>query len=269
MGREPMAHPSEPAIWRLGRATVVDRARPRPTPVRSRELRVRDFARYDRDRRARTGVPEVILAEGKTVAHLVEILRTLRSLGLGALVSRPTAVQRRALRREARSGLPLRFLARDRLVQLEGPLGEVGPRGTVAVVTAGTADVPAAEEALALFEALGVRIVASHDVGVAGIHRLDRALRRMERAHPQVYLIFAGREGALPTVVAGLVRAPVIGIPTSVGYGRGGNGEAALLAMLQSCAPVAVVNIDAAIPAALFAVQLLAASTRPRADRER
>ncbi|MCI4367855.1 MAG: AIR carboxylase family protein, partial [Thermoplasmata archaeon] len=95
------------------------------------------------------------------------------------------------------------------------------------------------------------------DVGVAGLHRLTRALRRLERAKPAVYLVFAGREGALPTIVAGLVRAPVVGVPTSVGYGRGGKGEAALTAMLQSCAPIAVVNIDAAVPAALFALQLL------------
>jgi hypothetical protein len=86
---------------------------------------------------------------------------------------------------------------------------------------------------------------------------------RLERAHPQVYLVFAGREGALPTVLAGLVAAPVVGIPTGIGYGRGGRGEAALTAMLQSCAPIAVVNIDAAVPAALFAAQLVRRS-RPR-----
>ncbi len=123
-----------------------------------------------------------------------------------------------------------------------------------------------AEEAEALLKAFGVRVVLAHDVGVAGIHRLERALDQLERSGPRAYLVFAGREGALPTVVAGLVRAPVVGVPTSVGYGRGGRGSAALLAMLQSCAPLAVVNIDAAVPAALFVLQLLAASGR-RAGR--
>ena len=223
---------------------------------------MRHFARYDRDRRVRTGVPEVILAEGKTTEHLLEILLTLRGRGLGALVSRPTPSQARALRRAARDGLPLDFLARGRLIRLKGPLGGKSAPGTIAIVTAGTADVPAAEEAQAVLDALGIRVVASHDVGVAGIHRLERALERLERARPRAYLVFAGREGALPTVIAGLVRAPVIGVPTSVGYGRGGGGEAALLAMLQSCAPIAVMNIDAAVPAALFAGQLLAAGGR-------
>ena len=127
----------------------------------------------------------------------------------------------------------------------------------MAIVSAGTADVGVADEAEAVLRALGIRTLVAHDVGVAGVHRLQGALRTLERSRPQVYLVFAGREGALPTVLAGLVAAPVVGVPTSVGYGRGGKGEAALTAMLQSCAPIAVVNIDAAVPAALFAVQLV------------
>ncbi|HYK94227.1 MAG TPA: AIR carboxylase family protein, partial [Thermoplasmata archaeon] len=95
-------------------------------------------------------------------------------------------------------------------------------------------------------------------------HRLQRAVARLERRRPAVYLAFAGREGALPTVLAGLVHAPVVGVPTSVGYGRGGRGEAALNAMLQSCAPIAVVNIDGGVPAALFAIHLLAGRVRRR-----
>ena len=137
----------------------------------------------------------------------------------------------------------------------------------VALVTAGTADVPVAEETREVLRALGVRVVHAYDVGVAGIHRLGRAVSRIERRRPSLYLVFAGREGALPTVLAGLVRAPVVGVPTSVGYGRGANGEAALNAMLQSCAPIAVVNIDAGVPAALFAVQMLTARSRARQRR--
>jgi hypothetical protein len=137
----------------------------------------------------------------------------------------------------------------------------------VGILTAGTGDVPLAEESRALLEELGIRVVHGYDVGVAGLHRLLRSLRRLERAAPELYLVFAGREGALPTVVAGMVRAPVVGVPTSIGYGRGGRGEAALLAMLQSCAPIAVVNIDAAVPAALFAAHRFAGRPGRRSPR--
>ena len=211
----------------------------------------------------RVGVPEVVLGEGKTVEHLLGIVRALLNDHRGAFVSRPTAAQRTALGRLSARGEPLRFLAAGRLVRVPGPLDTRYRDGTVALLAAGTSDVPTAEEAAALLEELGIRIERAYDVGVAGLHRLLRALARLERARPEAYLVFAGREGALPTVVAGLVAAPVIGVPTSVGYGRGGRGEAALVAMLQSCAPVAVVNIDAAVPAALFAAQHFA--VRPRA----
>ncbi|MCI4342933.1 MAG: nickel pincer cofactor biosynthesis protein LarB [Thermoplasmata archaeon] len=232
---------------------------------RSPELRVGQFARVDRDRPRRVGVPEVILGEGKTVEHLVSIVRQLHRSGLGALISRPTASQLRAVDRLIAKGLPLRSLAGGRLLRLEGPLGGRYRPGTVALLTAGTSDVPLAEEARGVLDELGIEVVTAFDVGVAGLHRLLRALRLLERSHPDAYLVFAGREGSLPTVVAGLVHAPVIGVPTSVGYGRGGRGEAALSAMLQSCAPLAVVNIDAAVPAALFAAQLFArASPRTR-----
>ncbi len=198
----------------------------------------------------------MILGEGKSPDHLVGILAALARRGEGALVSHPTLAQLRALR--AARGLPLRALARGRILRLEGPLGVSYRAGTVALVTAGTSDVVLAEEARAVLTELGLATVTAYDVGVAGIHRLLRAVRHLEARRPELYLVFAGREGALPTVLAGLVRAPVVGVPTSVGYGRGGRGEAALSAMLQSCAPIAVVNIDAAVPAALFAAQRFA-----------
>jgi pyridinium-3,5-biscarboxylic acid mononucleotide synthase len=224
----------------------------------SRELTVGSYARIDRDRGRRIGVPEIILGEGKTVAHLLGILRSFAAEGEGALISRPTAAQLRELTGGSASSLRLRSLADGRLLRLAGPLGATYRPGVVAIVSAGTSDVPIAEEARALLEELGIRVVTAYDVGVAGLHRLVRAVHRLERSRPEIYLAFAGREGALPTVLAGLVRAPVVGVPTSVGYGRGGRGGAALNAMLQSCAPIAVVNIDAAIPAALFAAQRFA-----------
>jgi pyridinium-3,5-biscarboxylic acid mononucleotide synthase len=225
------------------------------------------YARIDRDRSRRIGVPEVILAEGKTVDHLLGMLRALRARKVGALVSRPTEDQRRALDRARDRGLPLRVLAGGRLVRLEGRLGVRYRRGTIAIVAAGTSDVPLAEEARGLLTELGLSTVEAYDVGVAGLHRLLRAVGRLERHRPEIYLAFAGREGALPTVLAGLVRAPVVGVPTSVGYGRGGRGESALNAMLQSCAPIAVVNIDAAVPAALFAAQRFVRGAGPSLHR--
>jgi pyridinium-3,5-biscarboxylic acid mononucleotide synthase len=200
------------------------------------------------------------------VDHVVAIVRELHRVGLGAIVSRPTPGQLRAAERLVREGVPLRVLAGGRVLRLDGPLGAEYRPGRVGLLTGGTSDVPLAEEARAVLEELGIEVVSAYDVGVAGIHRLLRALRRLERKQPEIYLVFAGREGALPTVVAGMVRAPVVGVPTSVGYGRGGGGEAALNAMLQSCAPLAVVNIDAAVPAALFAAQRFARE-RPRRPR--
>jgi pyridinium-3,5-biscarboxylic acid mononucleotide synthase len=197
----------------------------------------------------------VILGEGKAAEHLLGILRACREQKLGALVSRPTPAQRTLLARSENRDLKVRALADGRLLRLPGPLGVRFRRGVVGILAAGTSDVPSAEEARLLLEELGIGTVHAYDVGVAGLHRLLRAIRTLEKSRPEIYLVLAGREGALATVVAGLVAAPVVGVPTSNGYGRGGRGEAALAAMLQSCAPLAVVNIDAAVPAALFAAQ--------------
>lgn len=221
---------------------------------------------YDLGRGARTGAPEVVLGDGKSVAHLIAIIRDLQRARHPAFVSRLTPAQRTALRRLRAEGVPVRFVGHGSAARIGTDPTAILRSGPVAIVTAGTSDVPVASEARALLEWAGVRVVTAFDVGVAGLHRLQRAVRRLERRRPRVYLAFAGREGALPTVLAGLVRAPVVGVPTSIGYGRGGRGAAALDAMLQSCAPVAVVNIDAGVPAALFALQLLAAADRaPRA----
>lgn len=232
--------------------------RPAPRKRSPTELAVGGYARLDRARTRRTGVPEIVLAEGKSAEHLIGILRALHRKGEGAIVSRPTPAQLRRLRAERATGLPVRELADGRVLRLLGPLHVHYARGPIALVTAGTSDVIIAEEARAVLHELGIRTVMAYDVGVAGLHRLLRAVRKLERHRPRCYLVFAGREGALATVVAGLVRAPVVGVPVSVGYGRGGAGEGALSSMLQSCAPLAVVNIDAAVPAALFAAHLLA-----------
>lgn len=233
----------------------------------TRELRVDGFARFDLGRPERTGAPEVILADGKSPSQLVGLLRAIRAQGRGAIVSRTNPTQRKAIQAaRIRVSRP----SQGGILILPGPLGPIARYGVVALLTAGTSDNRIAEEARAVLNAAGVRVAVAYDVGVAGLHRLLRALRSLRRLRPAIYLVCAGREGALPTVVAGLVRAPVIGIPTSIGYGRGAKGEAALSAMLQSCAPIAVVNIDGGVPAALFALQLLAANEDrgPRAGRQ-
>ena len=232
------------------------------------ETKVGRFARLDVGRSRRTGAPEVILGEGKRDEHLLAILAVLQSEGRAAVVSRPTDSQSELLRKAALAReLNVSSLAGGRVWRLEGTPDGPAPAGTIGLVTAGTADVPIAEEARAVLASAGVATVEAYDVGVAGLHRVTRAARRLEKGSPRAYLVFAGREGALPTVWAGLVRAPVVGVPTSVGYGRGGRGEAALGAMLQSCAPIAVMNIDAAVPAALFALQLLAGAARNGSSR--
>jgi pyridinium-3,5-biscarboxylic acid mononucleotide synthase len=240
------------------------------SPGREADLVVGDVGRIDLARSTRTGVPEVILAEGKRSEDLRTLLVALGRAGVGALVSRPTPFQRELLRGDPELvDLGLEELAGGRLLRLPGPIGLAPPPGRVALVTAGTSDLPLAEEAKGVLRTLGVPVDEAHDVGVAGLHRLLGAVRRLERRRPSVYLAFAGREGALPTVLAGLVAAPVVGVPSSVGYGRGGAGEAALSAMLQSCAPIAVVNVDAAVPAALFALQLLGGARRASRKTER
>lgn len=208
----------------------------------------------------------MLLAEGKRPEEVVELLEQLHRSRRGALVSRLGPEHTRALLHARAGGLPISFRAGGRIARLPGAVAPHPGVGPVAILTAGTSDILVAEEARAVLEALGVRVLTAYDVGVAGLHRLTRALLNLERARPRMYIVCAGREGALPTVVAGLVRCPVVGVPTSSGYGRGARGEAALNAMLQSCAPIAVVNIDGGIPAGLFAAQLLSAQGRsPRA----
>lgn len=217
--------------------------------------RVGDVARLDVEREARTGLPEVVLAEGKADAHLVAIARALASAKGHLLVSR-LAPERLALFEHL--GLHLRYHAEARLLAASAPGAVDAPRtgGRVAVLAAGTADYAVAEEARLVADALGCDTERAYDVGVAGLHRLYPELDRLLAWDADCFVVAAGREGALAPVVAGLVDRPVIGLPVSVGYGMGGRGEAALLTMLQSCSPLTTVNIDAGVVAGLSAAQL-------------
>ncbi len=210
-----------------------------------------DFARVDHHRAARQGYPEVVYGAGKTPAQIAAIAERIVAAGDPLLVTRTTleAVDAvRALVPDAQWHETARIIARP---AANPPTG----RGTVLVTAAGTSDLPVAEEARVAAETLGNRVDALYDVGVAGLHRLLAERERLDAA--RVAIVVAGMEGALPSVVGGLVRTPVIAVPTSVGYGASFGGLAALLGMLNSCASgVAVVNIDNGLGAAVVAHQI-------------
>lgn len=197
------------------------------------------FARLDTHRALRRGVPEVVFAEGKTARQLIAITRRLLQAREPVLLTRLDPLLFEALHREVPQ---VRY---DPVARLGyRPAARPGRRrGLVAVVTGGTSDVPVAEEAARTLELLGSRATRLYDVGVAGLHRLLGQWRLLQRA--RAIIVVAGMEGALASVVAGLVRCPVIAVPTSIGYGAHFQGLAPLLAMLNSCAPgIGVVNID-------------------------
>jgi NCAIR mutase (PurE)-related protein len=197
------------------------------------------FAKIDHHRRVRSGMPEVIFSQGKTPAQVAKIFERMAAHGGNVLATRATAAHFRAVKKVVRKA-EYRELARA--ITLQQDPASYG-KGVIVVVSAGTSDIPVAEEALVTAEVMGNEVAHLYDVGVAGIHRLLAGTELLERA--RVIIVCAGMEGALPSVVGGLTRVPVIAVPTSVGYGASFNGLAALLGMLNSCASnVSVVNID-------------------------
>lgn len=197
------------------------------------------FARMDSHRSLRKGFPEVIFCPGKTTEQIVQLVARTRAREAKVLAARASPEVAEAVQRDFPDAV---YHAAARIVQL----GEAAPpsgRGTVLVVTAGTADIPVADEAAVTATMMGSPVERLYDVGVAGIHRLFGSREQLFSAN--VLVVVAGMEGALAGVVAGLVDRPVIAVPTSVGYGASFGGLSALLTMLNSCAPgVAVVNID-------------------------
>jgi pyridinium-3,5-biscarboxylic acid mononucleotide synthase len=208
------------------------------------------FAKVDHHRALRHGMPEVILGEGKTPAQVAAIFTRLAAHGgnSNVLATRATEAQYKAVSAEIPKA-EYRPLARA--ITLQRDRKRYG-KGTIAVVSAGTSDIPVAEEAVVTAELMGNRVQHLYDVGVAGIHRL--LAHRTVLAQARVIIVCAGMEGALPSVVGGLVGVPVIAVPTSIGYGAAFEGLAALLGMLNSCASnVSVVNIDNGFGAAYVA----------------
>ena len=201
--------------------------------------------RWDRDRESRTGVPEVVFGPGKTSAHLRQIFENTTEL---RLASRLSEEQMQVLADLATIFPEARMAVRNPREKRNMPV--------VPVITAGTADIPVALEAATTLDAMGVPTATHFDVGVAGIHRLQSILPELTAA--RVCIVVAGMDGALPAVIAGLVRAPVIGVPTSVGTGVAQGGIVALNTMLASCSPgVAVVNIDSGFGAACLALKIV------------
>ena len=217
---------------------------------RLRDLPFEDlgFAKVDHHRALRTGMPEVIFSAGKTTAQVAAIFERMAQAGGNVLATRAS---REAYDAVAIAEPRAEYHETARAITLSQAPAAPG-KGTVAVTCAGTSDLPIAEEAAVTARLMGNTVELIADVGVAGIHRLLAQKQSLQTA--RVLIVCAGMEGALPTVVAGLVNAPVIAVPTSVGYGASFGGVAALLGMLNTCAPnVSVVNIDNGFGAACIA----------------
>jgi NCAIR mutase (PurE)-related protein len=198
------------------------------------------FAKLDHHRAVRQGFPEVILGQGKDPVDIAAIVRTMRQRKMNILLTRLDAEKMNRLRL-LRTGLKFHTLAHAATWTAK-PIKITG-KGTVLIVCAGTSDIPVAEEAAVTATIMGNRVERLFDVGVAGIHRLLDNRLKLDAA--SVVIVVAGMEGALPSVVAGLINKPVIAVPTSIGYGASFHGLAALLGMLNSCAAgITVVNID-------------------------
>ena len=217
---------------------------------------INDIAKLDIYRDRRCGIPEVILAEGKEPKWVAELLiGTAKAEGI-AIATRVNEECFKEVKRLLPSNLRLKHYEKARTVVVSKPDYKTGKKnGKVGIIAAGTADIPVAEEVRVTMELLGCCVITAYDVGVAGIHRLFSPLEKMLREKISCIVVVAGMEGALPTVVKGLVDVPVIGVPTSIGYGYGGKGEAALMTILQSCSPgLVVVNIDNGFGAGCAAV---------------
>jgi NCAIR mutase (PurE)-related protein len=224
--------------------------------------RLRDFpyqdigiARIDTHRQLRVGFPEVIFCEGKTDEQILKIVASMVRAKSPVLATRIAESSARKLIRKYPRARHNR-LARTLLIEPSGRKKQVKRKGRVAVVTAGTADIPVAEEAAVTCSAMGCEVERLFDVGVAGIHRLTDQSPNLHEF--DVLIVAAGMEGALASVVGGMVGKPVIAVPTSVGYGASFGGIAALLSMLNSCSSgVTVVNIDSGFAAACAAVRII------------
>jgi NCAIR mutase (PurE)-related protein len=235
--------------------------------LRGGEVRYLDeFAVLDLGRTVRKGAPEIVYAPGKTPEGVARICAAILEHRDRVLVSNPSQEHEEALRK-ALPGVPAERAGRA-LVAGRGTPTPTG--GRVVAISAGTSDLPVLEEATAVAREMGVAVKSFHDVGVAGLHRLAGPLKEMHTFDPDCLIVAAGMEGALPSVLSGLVEVPVVGLPTSTGYGLGGDGTAAILGMLQSCSPgLSVVNVDNGVGAGVTAALIANRAARHRDNPER
>ena len=234
--------------------------------LRRGEVRYLDeLAVLDLGRAERKGVPEIVYAPGKTPEGVVRICASILDHNERVIVSNPTREHEEALR-EALPGIPVERAGRA-LVAGTGASNSSG--GRVVAISAGTSDLPVLEEAVAVAREMGVASKSFHDLGVAGLHRLAGPLEELRAFDPDCVIVAAGMEGALPSVISGLVAVPVIGLPTSTGYGLGGDGTAAILGMLGSCSPgLSVVNVDNGVGAGATAALMANRAARHREHGE-
>ena len=216
---------------------------------------VEGIAKIDSNREHRKGVPEIILAENKTTKDLVEITLKMLSENGRVIVSRCSPEQIQALHQALPDNATCQVNEKAKMVIIKKKNHAVkSTGGKIGVLTAGTSDIPVAEEAKVVAEEMGCQVYTSYDLGVAGIHRILQPLKDLIMKDVDVIVVVAGREGALASVVAGMVNVPVIAVPTSNSYGFGEKGVSTLMAMLQSCSlGLAVVNIDAGVAAGAVA----------------
>jgi len=209
----------------------------------------------DFERQSRCGIPEVVYGESKSAEHLIKVARKFLAHSGRMIATKVSAEKAKKVMSKFR-GLRCEY-NKDAGVLIIKKKGYIVEKtgSTVGVITAGTSDVGVAEEARIILNELGCDTITSYDVGVAGVHRIFPALKKMSAV--KALIVVAGMEGALPSVVSGLVDVPVIGVPISVGYGVGRGGQVALNSMLTSCTPVAVVNIDNGYGAAVIAYQIV------------
>ena len=223
-------------------------------------LEFEDIAKMDINRNERTGFPEAIFSPSKDYDDLILIIKKYMQTKQDDLIVTKLPKERyeRILEDLGKDTYIYEYNKRAQILIIRKEIKEKEALAKIGIITAGTSDINIAEEARVIVEEGGCEAITSYDIGVAGIHRLFPQIAHMVKEGVRAFIVCAGMEGALPSVVAGLVDVPVIGVPTSVGYGVGEGGRVALDAMLQSCAPgIAVVNIDNGFGAAVFALTIV------------
>jgi NCAIR mutase (PurE)-related protein len=230
---------------------------------------IQEIANFDLSRDCRTGFPEAVLADGKEYNDLLLILKTFITeddnqknkiivTKLKENIWKNLEKDINKDKKEGKISLDYNNKAKILIIRKNHEKEQKESKYKIGIITAGTSDIPIAEEARIIAEEGGCEVIKSYDVGIAGIHRLFPKIAEMIENNVKAIIVCAGMEGALPSVVAGLVDIPVIGVPTSVGYGIGGKGKSALYSMLQSCAPgLSVVNIDNGFGGAIFALTII------------